>query len=91
MPTGNLIGAPLTVLSELHKLASNVATGRNFAGVHWRTDAFWSLRLGEQVAACLLQDTLKMLNEDTSAGLSFTGFNGQPVTISPTSIAGLTV
>ncbi len=82
-------GAPLTVLSELHKVASNVATGRNFAGVHWRTDAYWSLRLGEQVAACLLQDTLMMLNEDMSSGLSFTGFDGQPVTVSPASITGL--
>jgi hypothetical protein len=82
-------GAPLTVLSELHKVASNVATGRNIAGVHWRSDAYWSLRLGEQVAACLLQDTLMMLNEDMSSGFSFTGFNGQTVTISPASITGL--
>jgi len=82
-------GAPLTVLSELHKVASNVATGRNFAGVHWRTDAARSLRLGEQVAACLLQDTLMMLNEDVSAGLSFTGFDGQPVTVAPAGITGL--
>jgi hypothetical protein len=83
------IGAPLTVLSELHKIASNVATGRNFSGVHWRTDAYWSLRLGERVAACLLQDTLTTLNEDVSSGLSFTGFNGQTVTVTPTSITGL--
>ena len=32
-------GRPLTVGGELNKLASNVATGRNHAGVHWRTDA----------------------------------------------------
>ena len=32
-------GTPLTVGGELNKLASNVAIGRNLAGVHWRTDA----------------------------------------------------
>jgi hypothetical protein len=37
----------LTVEGELNKLASNVAHGRNIAGVHWRSDAYWSLRLGE--------------------------------------------
>ena len=30
-------GTPLTVGGELNKIASNVATGRNIAGVHWRT------------------------------------------------------
>eukprot|EP00964_Phaeocystis_antarctica_P117571 scaffold81387_cov36-Phaeocystis_antarctica.AAC.1 len=27
-----------TIIGELHKLASNVALGRNMAGVHFRTD-----------------------------------------------------
>src|SRR5262245_57490289 len=49
-------GGPLTVGGELNKLASNVATGRNIAGVHWRSDAAESLRLGEKVAIAILKD-----------------------------------
>ena len=37
----------LTVGGELNKLDSNIAIGRNFAGVHWRSDYSESLRLGE--------------------------------------------
>jgi hypothetical protein len=29
----------LTVGGELDKLAGNVSYGRNFAGIHWRSDA----------------------------------------------------
>lgn len=38
----------LTVGGELNKLAANISLGRNAAGVHWRSDAFMSLRLGER-------------------------------------------
>src|SRR5262249_36868223 len=41
-------GPALTVGGELNKLASNVAIGRNIAGVHWRSDAAESLKLGEE-------------------------------------------
>lgn len=69
----------LTVGAELNKLASNVATGRNIAGVHWRTDAYWSLRLGEQVAIALLTEHLASLNE--GGGYRFTSFDGEAVEI----------
>jgi len=49
-------GPPLTVGGELNKLASNIAIGRNFAGVHWRSDATESLKLGEEVAIRYLMD-----------------------------------
>src|SRR5258706_11515936 len=39
-------GQLLTVGGELNKLAFNVAVGRNMAGIHWRSDAAASLRLG---------------------------------------------
>jgi hypothetical protein len=70
---------PLTVGGELNKLASNVATGRNIAGVHWRTDAIESLRLGEQVAIAVLLDHLATFNEGGSC--HFTSFDGTPVTL----------
>ena len=45
----------LTVGGELNKVAANIAIGRNMAGVHWRSDYFDSIRLGERVAICILE------------------------------------
>ena len=44
----------LTVGGEANKLASNLAFGRNWAGVHWKSDAIESVLLGEKVAIELL-------------------------------------
>jgi hypothetical protein len=77
-------GATLTVGGELNKLASNVATGRNIAGVHWRSDAAVSLALGEAVAIRFLRDTKTTYNElrgNFFTGFSFTGFDGRRITI----------
>jgi hypothetical protein len=71
---------PLTVGGELNKLASNVATGRHHAGVHWRSDAYWSLRLGQQVAISILRDQRGTYNENFS-GYTFTGFDNETITI----------
>jgi hypothetical protein len=46
----------LTVGGELNKLAANVAIGRNFAGIHYRSDYTQSLKLGEMVAVSALRD-----------------------------------
>ncbi len=73
-------GPALTVRGELNKLASNVATGRNIAGVHWRTDAFWSLRLGQEIAVDLLRDQRSGYNEIFN-GYTFTGFDGETITV----------
>jgi hypothetical protein len=70
---------PLTVGGELNKLASNVATGRNHAGVHWRSDAIESLELGEAVAVAVLEDHLATFNE--GGGFRFTGFDGEPIVL----------
>ncbi len=70
----------LTVGGELNKLAANIAIGRNFAGIHWRSDYANSLRLGEAVATCVLQDQARTFNEDFG-GFAFTGFDGTRVVI----------
>ena len=49
-------GSGLTVGGELDKLAGNIAYGRNFAGLHWRSDAVEGLRLGEAVAVSVLEE-----------------------------------
>lgn len=70
----------LTVGGELNKVAANVAIGRNMAGVHWRSDYLESVKLGEQVAVCILFNQRKDYNEDYS--FSFTGFDGDEFVIS---------
>ncbi len=70
----------LTVGGELNKLASNVATGRNMAGIHWRSDGIESLKLGEAVAMSVLRDQRATYNEDF-AGFTFTKFDGTQVTV----------
>lgn len=47
---------PLTVEHELNKLASNVSVGRNMAGVHYFSDYYESVRLGERVALGILEE-----------------------------------
>ncbi len=75
------VGPALTVGGELNKVASNVAIGRNIAGVHWRTDASASLALGEAIAIAVLRDHAICYNEDF-AGFTFTKFDGTLVTVS---------
>jgi hypothetical protein len=69
----------LTVGGELNKLAWNVAIGRNFAGVHYRTDATQSILLGEKVAIDFLKQRKETWPE--SGAFNFTKFNGERVTI----------
>jgi hypothetical protein len=71
--------ASMTIEGELNKLASNVATGRNIAGVHWRTDGEESIRLGEEIAIRILRNQKATFNEN--AGASFRRFDGTTVTI----------
>lgn len=73
-------GPRLTIGGELNKLASNIAIGRDAAGVHWRTDASEGVRLGEQVAICLLQDRVQTYREDFP-GYTLTKFNKQKICI----------
>ncbi|MCI0626587.1 MAG: vanadium-dependent haloperoxidase [Acidobacteria bacterium] len=73
-------GPALTVKGEVEKLAFNIAMGRNFAGIHYRSDATAGLRLGEQVAITVMEDLVNTFNEDFE-GFKFTRFDGTPVHI----------
>lgn len=70
----------LTVGGELNKLAANVALGRNTAGVHWRSDATESMKLGEQLAIAILRDQKPCYNEPFG-GFSLTKFDGTQITV----------
>jgi hypothetical protein len=64
----------LTVQGELDKLAANISVARNLAGVHYYTDYFASVRLGERVAVSILKEQAALFNEPVS--MSFTSFDG---------------
>lgn len=67
---------PLTVGGELNKLASNIATGRSHAGVHYRSDNYQSLLLGEKIAIKVMRDHATLFNE--GGDFQFTRFDGTP-------------
>jgi hypothetical protein len=69
----------LTVGGELNKLAGNMAAARNAAGVHWRSDYWESIVLGERVALDLLEEQKLTFNEPSS--FTVTKFDGSVVTI----------
>lgn len=80
VPYAGADAAQMTVGGELNKIASNVANGRNIAGVHWRSDAAESLKLGEQIAIGILKDQKSCYNEDFG-GFSLTKFDGTTVIV----------
>jgi hypothetical protein len=79
-PYGGADAGQLTVGGELNKIASNVALGRNTAGVHWRSDGTESLKLGEQLAISIMREQRATYNEAFN-GFSLTKFDGTTITV----------
>ena len=73
-------GSSLTIGGEINKLANNIALGRDWAGVHYRSDGVDGLLVGEQQAIGLLQDYSRTYNEDFD-GFQLTKFDGSPILI----------
>lgn len=71
--------APLTIEGELDKLAMNIANARNMAGVHYYTDYFESIRLGERIALSIIEEQMSMYSEPVS--VSFTSFDGERIRV----------
>lgn len=46
----------LTLEGELNKLAANISIGRNMAGVHYYSDYYDSVRMGEKIAIGILEE-----------------------------------
>jgi hypothetical protein len=89
--SGDVMGVTdtLTVRGELNKLASNMALGRNRAGIHYRTDGIEGLRLGERTAIRFLEDQLTLptraaqLADGGRLELTLETFDGERVTVTP--------
>jgi len=73
-------GPPLTVGGELNKLAWNYGVGRDWAGIHWRSDFSSSLPLGEEVAISILRDE-RLTYREPFDGFTFTRFDGSKITV----------
>ena len=73
-------GEALTIGGEINKLANNIALGRDWAGVHYRSDGVDGLLVGEQQAMGMLQDYSRVYNEDFD-GFTMTKFDGTVVQI----------
>ena len=69
----------LTVEGELDKLAANISIARNMAGVHYYTDYYESVRLGERIAVSIIEEQLGMYGEPVS--VAFTSFDGDKIRI----------
>jgi hypothetical protein len=67
----------MTIGGELNKVASNIACGRNWAGVHYRSDYIESVLLGEQIAIGILQEQAITYNEKFACTL--TKFDGNRI------------
>lgn len=70
-------GNCVTIIGELNKLAANISIGRNMAGVHFYTDYYDSVRLGERVAAGILQE--QMLTYPEAMSMRFESFDGDQI------------
>lgn len=68
----------ITIHGEIEKLAHNIALGRDYAGVHYRSDS--ELALGEKVAIQYYKDQKALFNEEIEE-VTFIGFDGSSITV----------
>lgn len=69
----------LSVGGELNKLVENISIGRNWAGVHFYTDYYESIFLGEKIALGILEEQKLTFGETYSMTLQT--FDGRTVRI----------
>lgn len=79
-PVPNPLAAPLTLEGELNKLAANISIGRNMAGVHYFSDYYDSLRMGEAIAIGMLEEQALCYPTDPFV-MSLQTFDGETVHI----------
>jgi len=73
---------PITISGELNKLAANISIGRDMAGVHFYTDYYESLRMGERITTGTLREHLSQIDEP--AEFDFHSFDGDHVHLQKT-------
>ena len=67
----------LTIGHEINKLASNIAIGRDWSGVHYRSDGTQGILLGELIAIDFMKKMIKTWEPtDRRTTFKFTKFDG---------------
>ena len=66
---------------ELNKVGANIAIGRNWGGVHYRSDYTESIYLGENVALGILQEQSLCYHKDQPFKCTLTKFDGKKIRI----------
>lgn len=69
----------LTIEGELNKLAGNISIGCSWAGVHYYSDYFESIMMGEQIAIAILKE--QKLTYPESFSMTLPKFDGSSVKI----------
>ena len=76
----------LKVGDELNKVAANIAIGRNWAGVHYRSDYTESILLGEKISLGILQEHAACYHKKDPFACTLTKFDGKKIKIEGTKI-----
>jgi len=71
----------LTVGHELNKLAANISIGRNMGGVHYYSDYIESMRMGEAIAAGILEEQALTYERVDDFVVCFRSFDDQTCTL----------
>jgi len=74
----------ITVVGEIHKLASQFTYSRDWAGVHYATDGYFGMYIGQSVAIRYMQQVLQGLpsrGQRLDNSITFPTFDGKKVTI----------
>jgi hypothetical protein len=79
-------GLSLKVGDELNKVAANIAIGRNWAGVHYRSDYTESIILGEKMALGILQEQATCYHKDDPFKCTLRRFDGKKIKFEGTKI-----
>ena len=72
-------GEKLTVVGELNKVAENISIGRDWAGVHYFSDYYESILLGEEIAIGILEEQKLTFGENFS--MTLPKFDGTTIRI----------
>ncbi|BFT30295.1 vanadium-dependent haloperoxidase [Alteromonas sp. D210916BOD_24] len=75
------VSQSLTLEGELNKLAANISIGRDWAGVHYYSDYYESMLMGEEIAVGILQEQTITHNSLENLSYKFTSFEGNHVVI----------
>ena len=79
VPASRLGSDNITIQGELDKLAANISIARNMAGVHYYSDYYDSLRMGERIAVGILQE--QMLTYPEKVSMKLKTFDGEKMEI----------